>query len=196
MTVQSNRLHATELDIVTGVIAGRRTSLLVDRGRAVPIELIEQLCELAAWAPCHKRTWPWVFTAFTGDGRRRLGAAAGDALAAHGLDQAKVDKARTKYLRAPAMLVVGSRQGESAMRTAENRDAVAAAVQNLLLGATAAGLASYWSSCPTGAERAVAEVSGFEPGTTIVAVVYLGWPTSPCVAPERPPVTLTHIGHA
>ena len=37
------------------------------------------------------------------------------------------------------------------LRTAENRDAVAAGVQNILLGATALGLASYWGSCPKGA---------------------------------------------
>ena len=193
MTVDSTHIEATEFDVVAGVIASRRTSLLMDRERQVPHAMIEALCELAAWAPCHKRTWPWVFAAFTGDARRRLGDAAGDALAELGAEQAKIDKARTKYLRAPAMLVVGARHGDSEVRTAENRDAVAAAVQNLLLGATAAGLASYWSSCPAGAEAAVAEVCGFQQPVTIVAVVYLGWPTTPCVVPERPPVALTWV---
>ena len=193
MTIESTAIDATEFDattfeVVAGVIASRRTSLLMDRQRSVPNELIEQLCQLASWAPCHKRTWPWEFAAFSGDARRRLGDAAGDALEALGAEQAKVDKTRTKYLRAPTMLVVGSRRGDSELRTVENRDAVAAAVQNLLLGATAAGLASHWSSCPSGAEAAVAEVAGFEPDTTIVAIVYLGWPTTPCGVPERPPV--------
>lgn len=193
MTIGSTNIGSSEFDVVAGVIASRRSSLLMDRDRSVPDRLVERLCGLAAWAPCHKRTWPWMFTSFTGAARRQLGDAAADALAAVGAEPAKVDKTRAKYSRAPVVLVVGSRPGDSAVRTAENRDAVAAAVQNLLLGATATGLASYWSSCPVGAEAAVARVAGFDPGTAIVAVVYLGYPTAPCVVPERPPVTVTHL---
>jgi nitroreductase len=193
MTVESTHIEATEFDIVAGVIASRRTSLLIDLERPVSNALIESLFGLATWAPCHKRTWPWRFASFTGDARRRLGEAAGDALELAGVEAAKVAKTRTKYLRAPAVLVIGSRPGDGPVRTAENRDAVAAAVQNLLLGATAAGLASHWSSCPHGAEPAVAAVAGFEADTTIVAIIYLGWPTNPCVVPERPPLEVRHL---
>ncbi len=155
--------------------------------------MIDQLCQLAAWAPCHKRTWPWCFASLRGDARRRLGEAAADAIERLGADVAKVDKTRTKYLRAPAILVVGARDGDTPVRTAENRDAVCAAVENLLIGATAAGLASYWSSCPTGAEPAVRDVAGFDEAVTIVAIVYLGWPTQPCATPERSPVAVVHL---
>ena len=75
-------------------------------------------------------------------------------MAARGDEPARVDKTRRKYLRAPGMLVVGSAAGDTPLRTIENRDAVAAGIQNVLLGATAAGLASFWSSCPKGAEEA------------------------------------------
>ena len=184
---------ATTFDVVAEVIRSRRTSLVVDRDRPVPDELVATLCELASWAPCHKRTWPWRFTAFSGAGRQRLGDAAADALAAAGADQAKIDKTRTKYLRAPTMLVVGAVHGDDPVRTAENHDATCAAVQNLLLGATAAGLASYWSSCPIGANDAVAQVSGFDRPVSIVAVIYLGWPARECPAPDRPPVELTYV---
>ncbi len=168
----------------------RRTSMIVDRERAVPRATVEQLCELAQWAPNHKRTWPWRFAVADGDGRARLGNTIADAMALHGDPPEKIAKARTKYLRTPCVLVVGSTAGDSDNRTEENRDAAAAGVQNILLAATSIGLASFWGSCPQGANGAVAELCGFEPDTQVVALVYLGWATETAVAPERPPVTL------
>jgi hypothetical protein len=109
-----------------------------------------------------------------------------DAMQARGDPAEKVTKTRTKYLRTPMTLVVGSSPGDSPLRTAENRDAVAAGIQILLLAATEQGLASYWGSCPTGANDVVAELCGFEPGTHISALIYLGWATSTVESPGRP----------
>jgi nitroreductase len=178
---------------VDEVIRARRTSLLLEPTE-VPTSLIDTICELATWAPCHKRTWPWEFASYTGDARERLGHLVAEALAQAGAETAKVDKARVKYLRAPAVVVVGARHGDGPVHTAENRDAVAAGVQNLLLGATALGLASYWSSCPQAAQAAVAESAGFGDAATIVAMIYLGWPSRPCPAPPRPPARVLHLG--
>jgi nitroreductase len=168
------------------LIRRRRTSMLVDKQRAVPREVICDLCELAQWAPNHKRTWPWRFAIAEGEARARLGDVVADAMQVNGDPPAKVDKARTKYLRTPVMLVVGSAPGDSPLRTAENRDAVAAGIQNLLLAATEQGLASYWSSCPKGANDVVAELCGFEKDTHISALIYLGWATTTPEAPGRP----------
>jgi nitroreductase len=172
----------------------RRTSLRMDREVAVPFELVERLCVIATWAPNHKRTWPWRFALFTGEGRSRLGSTMADALEARGMDdEKKLDKFRRKYRRAPAVLVVGSEAGDGARRTRENRDATAAAVQNLLLAATAAGLASFWSSGHTETDAAVADLCGWTPGTSTVAIVYLGWPNGDVEVPIRPDALLHHI---
>lgn len=176
------------------LIRSRRTSMLVDRERAVPHELVQQLCELAVWAPNHKRTWPWRFALVSGEGRSRLGETIASAMEANGDDPAKVAKARGKYLRTPATLVVGSEEGDSPLRTVENRDAVAAGLQNLLLGATSLGLATYWGSCPKGANDPVAELCGFPIGTTVVALTYLGWASGTVEPPARPPVSLAVVG--
>lgn len=188
--VQS-QLDLTRFELLA---AARRTSLRMDTTRAVPRELIERLCRLAMWAPNHKRTWPWRFAVCTGEGRARLGATIADALAAAGsTDAAKLDKYRVKYLRAPVMLVVGTAPSDNALFHDENRDAVAAGVQNLLLGATAAGLASFWSSGAPEADAAVAELFGWEAGTRTVAVIYLGWPAGEVPVPERPPPTIVEV---
>jgi nitroreductase len=167
--------------------------MLVERDRPVPFDLVEQLCALAQWAPNHKRTWPWRFALVTGEGRARLGEVIAHAMDIRGDPPEKVAKARTKYLRTPATLVVGSAPGDSELRTAENRDAAAAGVQNLLLGATAVGLATYWGSCPKGANDVVAELCRFEPGTHVAAIIYLGWTNGTVETPGRPAVEVVHI---
>jgi nitroreductase len=168
------------------LIRRRRTSMLVDKERAVPGEMIRDLCDLAQWAPNHKRTWPWRFAVADGTARARLGNAIADAMEATGDAPEKVDKTRTKYLRTPTIVVVGSAPGDTQQRTEENRDSVAAGIEIMLLAATAQGLASYWSSCPKGANDTVVDLCGFEPGTHISGLIYLGWATSTIEPPSRP----------
>lgn len=178
---------------IDDIIRSRRTSMLVDRDRSVPEELIHELCELATWAPNHKRTWPLRFAAITGPARLRFGNTVAEAMAAFGDEPAKVDKARTKYARTPAVIVIGSAVGDSDLRTLENRDATAAAIQNFMLAATSRGLATYWGSCPKGANDPVAQFCGFETATAIVSIMYLGWSTSTVEAPERPQPTINYF---
>jgi nitroreductase len=169
--------------------------MVVDQHRPVPPELVEHLCELATWAPNHKRTWPWRFASFTGDARLRLGEAFVADMVDRGIgDDGKRAKTLTKYARTPAVLVVGCAAHEHPTFHDENRDAVAAGVQNLLLGATAAGLASFWSTPPLIDSPRALDLCDFESDVRIVAVIYLGWPTSVPDRPERPAVSVRHVG--
>ncbi|MGD9999582.1 MAG: nitroreductase [Ilumatobacteraceae bacterium] len=180
------------LDDVAALIRARRTSMLVERDRTVPRELVERLCELAVWAPNHKRTWPWRFALVEGDARGELGNLIADQMALRGDPPEKVAKTRGKYLRTPATLVVGAAPGDSPLRTAENRDATAAGIQNFMLAATAAGLATYWGSCPKGANDVVATWCGFEDGSTVVSLMYLGWASTTPAPPERPAPVISY----
>ncbi len=184
----------TTFDDFAELVRARRTQMLVDRDRDVPIDLIEQLCELGTWAPAHKKTWPWKFAIFTGYGRARLGEAFVDDMCEQGVgDEGKRLKTLTKYTRTPASLVVGCEPHDHPTFHAENRDAVSAAVQNILLGATAAGLSSFWSTAPIiGSARALA-LCGFAPDDRILAIIYLGWPTAAVDTPTRPQPTIRHI---
>ena len=62
-----------DFDEFSKLVRSRRTSMIVDQTREVPIGVIAELCALATWAPNHKKTWPWRFAVFTGAGRTRLG---------------------------------------------------------------------------------------------------------------------------
>jgi nitroreductase len=176
------------------LVRARRTHMLVDKEQAVPADLVDELCELATWAPNHKKTWPWRFAACTGDARLRLGEAfVGDMIDRDVGDDGKRAKTRTKYARTPTVLVVGCAPDDHPTFHDENRDAVAAGIQNLLLGATAVGLASFWSTAPLIDSPRVLELCGFGSDDRIVGIIYLGWPVSTVVAPARPDPAVKHI---
>lgn len=184
----------SELSAFIDLATRRRTSLLIDRERPVPDELVTRLCRLATWAPNHKKTWPWRFAVLTGDARLRLGELTAQQLIDEGVDkQAKLDKARGKFLRAPTVLLVAARPDPDPELDAENLHAVAAGVQNLLLGATAAGLASFWASGAPLRSDAVKQLCGFDPEDRLVALVYLGWPNGEVDPPERPDPDVTFL---
>ncbi len=155
--------------------------------------LVAELCELASWAPCHKRTWPWEFALLTNEARARFGNVVADAMESAGDEAPRVAKTRTKYLRTPAILVVASAPGDTALRTQENRDATAAAIQNLLLAATARELATFWSSCPRGCNDVVVDFCEFTEKSSIVGIIYLGHAAKSAESPSRPEPRLTFI---
>jgi nitroreductase len=176
------------------LVKARRTSMMVDRDRSVPTATVERLCDLAQWAPNHKRTWPMRFAHCTGEGRARLGEAFVEDMITTGTgDAAKREKTKTKYLRAPSVLVIGCAPPVSMNLVADDRDAVAAGVQTLLLGATAMGLASFWSTAPVPAPTRVNQLCGFESAVRIVGVVYLGWPIDDVETPNRPPARVAEV---
>jgi nitroreductase len=183
-------------ETLSELVRSRRSNLRMDLDQPVPAEVVARLCELAMWAPNHMRTNPWKFAVFTGEGRRRLGATFEEAMMARGeTDPDRLKKARTKYLRAPAMLLVGSAAHDDPILHAENRDAVAAGVENLLLGATALGLASYWSTGEIAGVAGVKQLSGFDQRDQLVAVIYLGWPAAPLPAPPKVAAPITVVDH-
>jgi nitroreductase len=192
--VEARGAEGSDFDRFATLVRTRRTSKIVDQEREVPLDVIAELCGLATWAPNHKKTWPWRFALFTGDGRARLGATMADEMERIGVgDAAKREKTRTKYLRTPATLVVGCAPHENEMLHVENRDAVAAGIQNLLLGATTLGVATFWSTPAITQPPAVLELCGFGPDDRLVGIIYLGWATQDCPAPERPRLPIAHI---
>lgn len=175
------------LAVLEALATRRRSNLRVDPDREVPRELVERLVRVAATAPNHKKTYPWRFRVVSGDGRAALGEAlANDLVAAGEENPAKVAKARVKYRRAPVVVVVAAAAGGHPTMTDENRDAVSAAIQTLLLGATAAGLASLWSTGAAARSGRIAELLGLDPTDTVVGLVYLGWPLGEPECPPRP----------
>ena len=180
-------------DELAELIASRRSNISIDPASDVRPEHIAQMLTAAQNAPNHKRTWPLRAAVLRGESRRDLGETIADAMAQRGDDESKVEKTRTKYLRSPIIIVVASAIGTSDSETEENKYAVAAGIQNLLLTAEATQYASLWSTPAKGANDAITSVCGFEPTDQVLGIIYVGVATKPATAVERPAVRVTYL---
>ena len=170
------------------VLEAIRSRRSVGRVRPDPLEreLVEELLGAAICAPNHHLTGPWRFVVLTGPARREVGEAHVRAVLRQRPDLAPqgVEKEASRLERAPVVVACCVAGAEDPVQAREDRDAVAAAVQNLLLAAHARGLAGMWRTGTMADEPEVREALGLGPGDAVVAFVYLGLPVEP--APERP----------
>src|SRR5687767_898646 len=93
-------------ETVAGTIRERRSNLNVDGERQVPSELVQELLDLASWAPNHYRTNPLRFVVMTGAARGRIGEITAREVARKpDAKEAVVERQRVQFLRAPTVIV-------------------------------------------------------------------------------------------
>ena len=166
----------------------RRRSMGLSRLKpdAVDRDLIEWMLEAANWAPSHGDTEPWRFTVFSGEGRERLAALFE---AAHGQEGG-----RKRAFAAPVWIAIGmdpGRKPDGTLLMSEDEElmAVACAVQNLHLMASALGLAGMWHSKGSSAHPAVANGLGLEPPARLLGFFTCGWPSTEWLTSTRRPLS-------
>lgn len=166
-------------DPVLSAIHGRRS---VGRVSAAPVarEVVEELLDAAVAAPNHKETAPWRFVVLAGDARGAVGEAHAQAVARTRANLTPEGRAKEAALldRAPVVIACCLIPGEDPVRAREDRDAVAAAVQNLLLAAHARGLGAIWRTGTMTDEPEVCEALGLGPRDALVGLVYVGHPVT------------------
>jgi nitroreductase len=139
-------------------------------------ETLDELFELARWAPNHKLTNPWRFRVVGPGALERLKAATGDPIAAAKLD------------RAPTLVLVSATQTGDAVMDEEDVLAAATAAYVVLLAAHGRGLAGYWRTpgvLRTAEGRAALGVPDDE---HVLGLLHLGHPRQEPRVPERAPV--------
>ena len=155
-------------------IRTRRTHKAFGR-EPVPDATIDELLELARWAPNHHLTNPWRFRVLGPGARERLKVAAGP-------EQA------SKLDRAPTLIAVTSRRTpDDPVAEEEDLCATAAATYAVLLAAHGRGLAGYWRTpgvLRTDAGRAALGIADDE---RFVALIHLGPARDERPVPERTP---------
>jgi nitroreductase len=136
---------------------------------------LEELFELARWAPNHNLTNPWRFRVIGPRALARLKEAAGP-------------EAASKLDRAPTLVAVSVAQtGEDPVRDEEDLIAASLAGYIVLLAAHGRGLAGYWRTpgvLRTDAGRAALGVGA---GERLLGLLYLGPPRQEREPPERAP---------
>jgi len=155
---------------------------------------IERLLEAATHAPNHHKVEPWRFFVLAGEARKELGEVMAEALVERLREspqekgEAMLAKERTKLLRSAVVIVAAAKHPEQPKVVAiENIEAVAAAVENMLLMAEEMGLACMWRTGDAAYDARVKRWLGLEPEDAIVAFVYVGFPAIPKM--ERHPTS-------
>ena len=164
---------------------------------------VEALVGLALLAPAPHHTTPWRFAEVTPSRRSALATAMGDVwradMTADGVAEAQqahaLDRSRRRIEGAPTLLL-GCIVGDGlASYPDERRDraewtmaahSFGAALQNLLLEASARGLGAYWIAAPLYAQDAVREVLDLPEGWRPQALVALGHPRADYEPFDRP----------
>lgn len=144
---------------------------------------IERILEAATHAPNHHNTQPWKFFVVAGKARAEFGSILAEALLSRLGDvssekgRAKLEKEQNKPMRAPVLLIaVAEHPRNSQVLEIENIEAVAAAVENMLLVAEELGLAAMWRTGDAAYDPRVKQWLGIAPQDTIVSILYLGYP--------------------
>lgn len=180
-------------DELETLIAGRRSSMLIDAAREIDPAVLDRVVNAAQWAPNHRRTWPLRVAVISGDSRKTLGDSIADAMTAQGDEAMKVTKTRGKFMRAPVVIVIAAGIGQSDNETEENKYAVAAGIQNMLLMAESFRLAALWGSPAKGANDAITNLCSMDATDHVMGIIYLGWPTQSVAAPDRPNIAVTRL---
>jgi nitroreductase len=160
-------------------------------GKKIPDEIVMQLLENANWAPTHKRTEPWRFMIFTGEGLKKFAeyqAALYKKNAGEKFKQVKYEKLLSTPLLCSHIIAIGMKRS-GLIPEIEEVEAVACAVENLFLSMTAYGLGGYWS---TGGVTYMDEAKSFfelNENDKLLGFFYLGHIQTPSMQQMRQPVS-------
>jgi nitroreductase len=140
----------------------------------VPRATLEELFELARWAPSHNVTNPWRFRVIGPEALEALKVAAGPESAA------KLD-------RAPTLVVASAVQTGEPVQDEEDLLAVGVASYIVLLAAHERGLAGYWRTPGVLRTPEGRAAVGLPDDERFVGLLHLGWCRQEKEAPERAP---------
>ncbi len=175
-------------------ILGRR-SVRRYKHHPVPKEVLEEILEVAMWAPSGMNRQNWFFVAVSGDIRDRVveicykGYLTYIGKKVERVFQHKphvVEETRSFFATlggAPIVVFAYAEPGPESMFT--DVQSVSAAIQNLLLLAYERGLGTCWMTGPLNMEKEFNKLLGIE-GKKLVALIPMGYPDEvPKVPPRR-----------
>ena len=153
-------------------------------GKQVPDETVNQLLALADWAPTHGRTEPWYFFVYGGDALKQFGKTHADLYWQHTAEDKRQEATFEKLLHnvdlASHLIIAVMKRGTNPkIPQLEEIAAASAAVQNILLGATALGIATFWSTGGMTNNPALKDHLQLGADDIILGLLYLGYTDEP-----------------
>lgn len=146
-------------------------------GTEIPKETIMTILENANHAPTHRRTEPWRFKILTGEYLKKLSDFQGGFYKTHTpqdkFSEKKYEKTIKKPLQCACVIAICMRRDPAeSVPEWEEIAAVACAVQNMWLTATAYGIGAYWST--PNSIHAAQEFLELQEGEQCLGFFYMG----------------------
>ena len=179
---------------ITSLIKDRRTIYPEQfSSRKVHKELIESLLNLAIWAPTHGLTQPWRFTVITENALVSLGEELAnaylEAIPKENQNEMKLAKLLNRPKKASAVIaLILHREEGTKITEKDDFAALACAVQNMHLGATAYGLGAFWSTPKIMNHDRIRTFLNLTPEQECVGLFYLGYPEIEWPSGQRKPI--------
>lgn len=140
--------------------------------------VIEQVIEAAIYAPTHKKTEPWRFVAFTGEGKSKLGRHAADIYKTLTPEDLFLDKKYNSFIekadQAGCVVAIIVSLHPDKLPEWEEIASVGCAVQNMALTAESFNLGGYWSS-PSLIINNIGDYLSLAPNEKCLGFYYLGY---------------------
>jgi len=185
------------LSEITDLIRQRRTIYPEQFStRKVHKEQVELLLNNAQWAPTHGNTQPWRFNVFMEEGREKLS----DFLSQTYLkltpkdqqNDVKLAKLLTRPLKSSVIIAVSmKRQKSESIAELEEIEAVACAIQNMHLTATAYGLGAFWATPKLIYSKEMNDFLGLDEKDKCIGLFYVGYPAIEWPKAHRKPIEYT-----
>lgn len=138
---------------------------------------LDEMLQIAARVPDHKRVVPWRFMVFEGQARRRFGDVLANVVAAEEKDASPVrlETERERFLRAPVVVaVISSVRPVAGAPEIEQLLSCGAAGMNLCLAANAMGFGTCWITEWYAFNAEVAKAMQLSPSERVAGFVYIG----------------------
>lgn len=182
------------LSEIIEIIKNRRTIYPENfSSRLVQKEVIEKLLTSAIWAPTHGKTQPWRFTVFQEEGRLKLSDKLAELYRLNYTEEAfnelKFNKLKNRPLLSTAIIAVCMKRDPThRIPEIEEIEAVACAVQNLLLTATAYGIGSFWSTPKVINDTKMNAFLSLDKEDKCLGLIYLGYTNEQWPKGQRKPI--------
>ncbi len=183
-----------KFEILAELVINRRSiKQAVLNGKKIEDQQVRELLALGSWAPTHGFTEPWRFVVYSGEAVKEF---------CH--QQAELYKQTTppekfnagKYEKqqhngdkvSHLVAVYMERGGNPNITSLEEICATAAAVQNILLGAEALGIAVLWSTGGNVMQPAMKTYLGLKEEDIVIGVLFMGYTDEPARQGRRTPI--------
>ncbi len=168
-------------NILQNIIRQRRSIKPTDlNGKKIDSTLIHQLLDLANWAPTHGRTEPWRFVVYENHAVQKFCADHANLYkentSVEKFTEAKYEKLYHLGDTVSHIIAVYMKRSEGhAIPYEEEFAAVAASIQNILLGAASLDIAVLWSTGGMTHTPAMKNYFSLSSADTILGILYMGY---------------------